>query len=222
MNHILTIIGIILSTVYSVIVYQIVGDRLQSLQNMPLNEVGDFLAGVFGPLAILWLVLGFLQQGKELRQNTEALELQAEELSNSVHQQEELVEISWRQHEVNVEALDAEKIRIKKLSEPNFSLLGFGGVRSRNYKLSCIFINTGATAIHFNASIDTNCIVNPKTQFSIWEKQETKRIEFLLSLDMLPNTINIKISYSNELSEHFEQKFTANKKLENNNVVYSV
>ncbi|MBL5979743.1 hypothetical protein JAO85_20915 [Comamonas sp. NyZ500] len=57
---------------------------------MPLNEVGDFLAGAFGPLAILWLVLGYFQQGIELRQNSEALQRQATELENSVKQQEEL------------------------------------------------------------------------------------------------------------------------------------
>lgn len=47
---------------------------------LTLNELGDFLAGVFAPLAFLWLVLGFIQQGIELRQNSEALRLQVEEL----------------------------------------------------------------------------------------------------------------------------------------------
>ena len=31
------------------------------------NELGDFLAGTFAPVAFLWLVLGFFQQGAELR-----------------------------------------------------------------------------------------------------------------------------------------------------------
>lgn len=44
------------------------------------NELGDFLAGSFSPLAFLWLVLGYLQQQEELQQNTEALRLQAAEL----------------------------------------------------------------------------------------------------------------------------------------------
>lgn len=50
---------------------------------LELNELGDFLAGTFGPVAFLWLVLGFLQQGRELR-------LQSEELKNSVQQQTEM------------------------------------------------------------------------------------------------------------------------------------
>lgn len=64
--------------------------RWGELKCLPLNELGDFLAGAFGPLAILWLVLGFFQQGVELRQNSAALQLQARELKNSVEQQEKL------------------------------------------------------------------------------------------------------------------------------------
>ncbi|MBF7686433.1 hypothetical protein I2F17_11440 [Acinetobacter sp. B10A] len=52
-----------------------------------LNEWGDYLAGAFSPLAFFWLVMGYLQQGKELQQNTKALELQAQELKNSVAEQ---------------------------------------------------------------------------------------------------------------------------------------
>ncbi|MHC3125753.1 hypothetical protein NL42_19155, partial [Acinetobacter sp. GN11] len=51
---------------------------------MPLNEVGDFLAGVFAPVAFFYLYLGYIQQGTELKQNTRALNLQAKELQNSV------------------------------------------------------------------------------------------------------------------------------------------
>ena len=53
---------------------------------MPLNEVGDFLAGVFSPIAFLYLYLGYVQQGEELK-------LQAEELSNLVKEQRKQNEI---------------------------------------------------------------------------------------------------------------------------------
>jgi hypothetical protein len=42
---------------------------------LDLNEVGDFLAGVSAPLAFGWLVLGFFQQGKELRNQITELRL---------------------------------------------------------------------------------------------------------------------------------------------------
>ncbi|WP_156480516.1 hypothetical protein [Aquipseudomonas alcaligenes] len=61
-------------------------------QGLDPNSVGDFLAGAFSPLAFLWLVLGYFQQGQELRQNNEALHLQAKELSASVAQQVKMVE----------------------------------------------------------------------------------------------------------------------------------
>lgn len=50
------------------------------------NEVGDYLAGALTPLALFWVILGYRQQGKELRNNTAQLELQAEELKNSTDQ----------------------------------------------------------------------------------------------------------------------------------------
>lgn len=66
----------------------------QSAKIMTFNEWGDFLAGVSAPLAFLWLVIGYFQQGEELGQNTKALEqqekalnLQVEELRLSVEQQ---------------------------------------------------------------------------------------------------------------------------------------
>ena len=67
---------------------------LIALGPLTLNEVGDFFAGAFGPLAIFWVVLGFFQQGKELRNSVETLKLQASELANSVEQQRELVSVS--------------------------------------------------------------------------------------------------------------------------------
>ncbi|MCQ6255338.1 hypothetical protein [Pseudomonas sp. Q11] len=91
MGRVLAIIGVVLTVLYAVFAWWLVGDRIQTLRSMGLNEVGDFLAGAFGPLAILWLVLGFFQQGVELRQGTDALRLQAQELNNSVVQQCEMV-----------------------------------------------------------------------------------------------------------------------------------
>lgn len=71
-----------------------------------LNELGDALAGIFAPVAFLWLILGYLQQGKQLDQNTRALEqqekalqLQIDEMRESVKQQEELARIQREQFE---------------------------------------------------------------------------------------------------------------------------
>lgn len=97
MARLLTVIGILVTIIYSVLIYCLITPQLDKFGTLPLNELGDFLAGVFGPLAIFWLILGFLQQGKELQQSTKALELQANELKNSVEQQKGLVNATKEQ-----------------------------------------------------------------------------------------------------------------------------
>lgn len=61
--------------------------RRQELLELKLNELGDFLAGSFGPIGFFWLVIGYIQQGRELKISSEALRWQTEELKNSVTQQ---------------------------------------------------------------------------------------------------------------------------------------
>ncbi|WP_370682251.1 hypothetical protein [Comamonas sp. GB3 AK4-5] len=90
MGRLLGWIGALLTLAYLAGLAWLTHGRWATIQELPLNELGDFLAGAFGPLAILWLVLGYFQQGIELRQNSRALNLQAEELRRSVEQQEEL------------------------------------------------------------------------------------------------------------------------------------
>jgi len=65
--------------------------NIPEIKEMKPNEWGDFLAGTFAPLAFMWLVFGYKQQGEELKQNTIALRLQADELKNNVEQQKILV-----------------------------------------------------------------------------------------------------------------------------------
>lgn len=67
--------------------------NLEEFNSLKLNEKGDLLAGIFSPLAFLWLVYGYLQQGRELKQNSESLRLQATELKNSVEEQKKLIKI---------------------------------------------------------------------------------------------------------------------------------
>jgi len=42
--------------------------------NLPPNELGDFLAGAFAPLAFLWIVVGYLMQSAELKQQKDEFE----------------------------------------------------------------------------------------------------------------------------------------------------
>ena len=99
MSRRLAIVGILATILYVGLGVVFLRGRIVELEALPLNELGDFLAGAFGPLAIFWLVLGFFQQGEEVRINTHALRLQAEELRDSVNQQKALVKLTRDEHE---------------------------------------------------------------------------------------------------------------------------
>lgn len=122
MNKGLAWIGILGTGLYLALIGYLTQDRLIILRTMELNNLGDFLAGAFGPLAILWLILGFFQQGYELRQNNEALKLQADELRNSVNQQKEMVGIAGRQLEAELEKMLYDREQREKALLPNFKL----------------------------------------------------------------------------------------------------
>lgn len=116
---------------------------------MSPNEFGDLLAGIFSPLAFLWLVLGFLQQGQELRASVEALRLQGEELRASVEQQRQLVEATREQLKFDSEMLAAQREELDRTSQPIFDLqcngsVGSGGDGSRSYTF--LLANTGRPA----------------------------------------------------------------------------
>ena len=96
-------------------------------QVMKPNEWGDFFAGFFAPLAFLWLVLGYLQQGDELQLSTKALQLQAEELRNSVEQQRALVEVTRQQLDGEREALHLERLARQEAAKPLFVMTNRGG-----------------------------------------------------------------------------------------------
>jgi hypothetical protein len=110
-----TQVGIGISVLYAALLISTTIWRWEEVQNLKLNELGDFAAGAFGPMAILWLVLGYFQQGEELKQNTEALNLQAYELKNSVEQQQALVDIARKQ-------MRREKLVAEAACRPSFEI----------------------------------------------------------------------------------------------------
>ncbi|HYD78555.1 MAG TPA: hypothetical protein VEC06_02005 [Paucimonas sp.] len=121
-------------------------------QNRPseLNAWGDFFAGFFAPLAFLWLVLGYLQQGEELRHSTEALKLQAEELRASVVQQSELVAVSREQMKQELRALEEERERRRDAARPKFVPQLSSTIRSGSeieFKLKVVNVGNTATKL---------------------------------------------------------------------------
>lgn len=116
--------GILGTVGYLIIIISTVAFKFESFLSLGLNELGDFLAGVFGPIAFLWLVLGYLQQGRELKLSSDALHLQAQELKNSVDQQKELVAASKGQQIALENNTRLENERIASSIEPKYVLVG--------------------------------------------------------------------------------------------------
>lgn len=75
----LKLIGIVGTVAWLVVVAILAFGSWPSI-GLDLNEIGDFLAGAFAPLAFFWFVLAFWQQSNELALQRQELELQREEL----------------------------------------------------------------------------------------------------------------------------------------------
>ncbi len=82
---------------------------------MTLNEWGDFFAGVVAPVAFLWLILGYLQQGEEVRSNTETLQLQQKALQEQVEGTAALVRNAEAQTKATVARLELEQSKWERL-----------------------------------------------------------------------------------------------------------
>lgn len=125
----LGLVACILTLAWFLLMLILINNQLLS-ERLDLNEWGDFLAGFCSPVAFLWLALGYFQQGKEIRQNTEMLKLQAQELKssnealrlqavelkNSVEQQQALVNLTREQ-------MEHDKDLAKKNLQPKFDFV---------------------------------------------------------------------------------------------------
>lgn len=144
----MTKIGVIITAIYICLIGFLRWSSLPTLKTIPLNEFGDFFAGVFGPLMLFWLILGYVQQQKELQQNTKALELQADELKKSVEQHKELVKATREQVQTDIKALEIEQIRHQREGHPNFTITSAGWSSSSggNIKFDINLLNSGKPA----------------------------------------------------------------------------
>lgn len=126
--------------------FTIIGARFDELILLKLNEIGDLSAGVFGPVAFLWLVLGYVQQGRELKLSSKALQLQAEELRHSVDQQKEMVGIAGRQLEAELEKILHEREQRKNSLLPNFKVAASVPTANSQLNVSIMLRNLGGLA----------------------------------------------------------------------------
>lgn len=210
MNSNRTRIGTAVSIIWLIVMAYLALNNIDALKKMPPNEWGDFFAGAFAPLAFLWLVLGYLQQGDELRLSTNALRLQAEELKNSVEQQRALVEVSRLQVESEREALSFERRLREELSEPKFAVLGGGGIFQGNghstYNIS--ISNTGHDATAFSAKFQLlGGAWQELMQYPLFKKGDVHRSSIYHHCPLEEGASFLLLQYTDGLGRNLEKTY---------------
>lgn len=167
---------------------------------MSLNEVGDFLAGAFSPLAFLFLYLGYKQQGDEMSRNTAALEAQQIELKKSVEAQNALIELHEKeQYEKHIQVLpnfvisDKNAIRkAEKVNEYDEENDFIDGYDEEFLDVSFSLLNVGETAK--NVLVQNTDYQNP-----------VHELEYSISRN---EKIEIKMSFNSIFIRHLEDGAT--------------
>lgn len=132
-------------------------DGWPAIAQLSPNEVGDFLAGIFGPLALFWLILGFFLQREELRQSTRTLQLQAEELSKSSEQHAHLVQVAREE----IELLKGDRAEQAAKKEPRFVFHSNGSSKDvSGRKMHVSAVNIGSDDA-FNIRLSSQDVETP-------------------------------------------------------------
>lgn len=204
----LGLIGILFSLTYLFIIACFQWDSIQDIHLLDLNAFGDFLAGVFGPIAIFWLVLGFFQQGAELRNSVETLKLQANELANSVEQQRELVIVTREtlEHERNV--LETQEKKRKSSLQPDLIITFGPSLRTGNkFRLKLSIQSSGTAVSRFSATLldgPKKYLEIERPYFKDGDKIERERPD---PEEHWPDTLNLRVSYSDREADKIEKQF---------------
>lgn len=194
------------------------------IRGMQPNNLGDFLAGAFSPMAFAWLVLGFIQQGIELRQNSAALILQTEELRSASTHAGAMVELQRKEFELRIQELeevrqkaDAAQVATTKRREeqevrnmqPQFSF----NLAQRDYQKRHVaksdLTNHGPSCTHVKivmAPIPGVLEITERTDFAEFPTKLCHPIVFV-SYDDVPRTHPLTVQYTDTGGTERFQKF---------------
>lgn len=205
-------IGLGLTSAYLVIILAFAVYAQSGLLNMKPNEWGDFLAGIFGPLALLWVVLGFLQQGAELRYSRDALLLQARELRASVDAQNNMGEAAWEQVKVGRAAQAAQTESAIRAVAPILFVDSAGGGSSGGLKYTQLNVrNSGGAAFKVNFAVsDANLILdNSRVSTLPGDGHHTLTLTSKFSYPLADGTLTIECNDKLGLAHKYEYALLA-------------
>ena len=142
-----------------------------------LEAWGEFFAGFLSPVAFLWLVLGYLQQGQELRNSSAALRLQADELRQSVEQQSQLVAVSRAQLDHELQGVQEERARRLDAARPKF-VVSSGGLSSGpdGFTVNLLLFNVGNTATNLLLELSPPVVNFSRQGIDMIERNKSSQI----------------------------------------------
>lgn len=204
----LTIIGFFLSGVYLLIVFFLVRDDLRDLSELPVNELGDFLTGAFGPVAVFWLIIGYFQQGNELKLSVKALELQAEELRRSVEQQTSIAELSREQLAHEFER-HRQELNFRAASDRGVFVVTYEGSYGRSdgkteHHFAVVNLGQSVASFSFNFGNGLQLVQSEAFDeddvdivYPVWERHKGRRYTFLVAGRIDENIPALELDYTN-------------------------
>ena len=98
----LTKAGFLISSIWIAVISIIIFTNKKGLSDLELNAWGDFLAGAVAPLALIWFVIGYFQQGKEIH-------IQGEQIKRQADLEAEKIELTKRQERPHFEYIDCSR-----------------------------------------------------------------------------------------------------------------
>jgi hypothetical protein len=170
---------------------------------MKPEEFATFLSGVFAPLAFLWLVLGFRQQGDELQNSARALWLQGEELRNSVEQQRALVEVSREQLNAEYQARLSAEEEADRTAQPHL-MMTLGGQYAVPVRQLDLRVNSAGPTCS-NVLVIANG--EPKAEATILRDGEHTGFGMVFQTPVEVRPLEVDVAYNDLRGNRRAQKF---------------
>lgn len=232
------LIGIGVTIVWFLSIYIFCVSNEFSFSSKDLNSLGDFLAGIFAPVAFFWLILGYVQQGKQLEQNTQALEqqeqalqLQIEEMRESVKEQRSLALLQKEQLQAIYTSAKPEIY----VSEGKWKYMEFTNVdtkeKSDNYLFDLVIRNIGIGQARYielwygnihQLEFQLDRIEESHSSVNKLDKDNIVKIDYLILFDYELDfndenkVFTLKIKYMDIYNQNYEVDFDIVFYFENN------
>lgn len=179
--------------------------RRAELCELDLNELGDYLAGIFGPLALFWVVVGYFQQSEEVRNSTKELAHSVAELkrqSETARDRFEAEKIArWEELQRHKKSIrPAFKLRVEGFTDDNdvrvvYMEIANSGAQVRD--VVCRVVDSGFEQVIYKADLFE---AREKKHFTnswplMHEKGEFENVEFVVTFtdsDFEPGSITFK------------------------------